>query len=514
MKNNKIIKKIFLNIDTNFRLGFIYTFAFGLLVHLYMMTNKLPNHDDIHQLFFNMDLRISGRWFLQYAGTISSYFSMPWVNGILILFYISLSTSLIVGILEIKSKIFILIISGIMISFTGVVAVFVYMNSADAYFLALFMSVLGAYLYLKMSKGFVFFILLNILSLATYQIYFGISISLIFIYYIFRYINNEIEEKSLFKNLFLLLFNSLIVLIGYVISVKYIFTVQLTSYQGLDKMGQIDYKNLPKLITKQYEELNNFFINDEFSQFGWMQNFNKIFSIISIALVFYHVFSTKKSLKGKIISIILILLLPVSINLLYILNNGEHAGLRMLYPYVLVYIVILKVVYDAKENFALSKVYTGIKYFIFIMSLLSIYQFSIVTNKVYLTLDIDQRNLQAYTNRVINKIEEVEGYDTEKEIVYIGYPIIKNEFTNEYFTDDVKASTLLKNKIPSTIHWVLYHERYMAFPNNIKTFDELDINKLEDEALKDKIKNSKTYPKKSSIFEYNNKIYVKFSNFN
>ena len=151
MKNNKIIKKIFSNIDTNFRLGFIYTFAFGLLVHLYMMTNKLPNHDDIHQLFFNMDLRISGRWFLQYAGTISSYFSMPWVNGILILLYISLSTSLIVGILEIKSKIFILIISGIMISFTGVVAVFVYMNSADAYFLALFMSVLGAYLYLKMS---------------------------------------------------------------------------------------------------------------------------------------------------------------------------------------------------------------------------------------------------------------------------------------------------------------------------------------------------------------------------
>ena len=31
---------------------FIVTMILGLLAHLFMLTNKLPNHDDIESLFF------------------------------------------------------------------------------------------------------------------------------------------------------------------------------------------------------------------------------------------------------------------------------------------------------------------------------------------------------------------------------------------------------------------------------------------------------------------------------
>ncbi|MDQ9827085.1 hypothetical protein RFZ44_27865, partial [Acinetobacter sp. 163] len=46
------------------RVTFFSAFVLGLITHLYMITNKFPNHDDINHLFANNYGTQSGRWVL------------------------------------------------------------------------------------------------------------------------------------------------------------------------------------------------------------------------------------------------------------------------------------------------------------------------------------------------------------------------------------------------------------------------------------------------------------------
>ena len=86
------------------RFAFLCTFICGLFVHMYMLTNKFPNHDDIVCLFRNDETVTSGRWFLPVLIGISSGYSLPWLNGVLALLYLSLLSVLLVRFYRIRRK--------------------------------------------------------------------------------------------------------------------------------------------------------------------------------------------------------------------------------------------------------------------------------------------------------------------------------------------------------------------------------------------------------------------------
>ena len=44
---------------------FLSGLVFGLAAHMYMLTNKLPNHDDIESMFGKGATVTSGRWGLE-----------------------------------------------------------------------------------------------------------------------------------------------------------------------------------------------------------------------------------------------------------------------------------------------------------------------------------------------------------------------------------------------------------------------------------------------------------------
>lgn len=70
------------------KVTFIAAVAVGLISHMYMMTNKLPNYDDIKGMMDDYGSGFqSGRWALSLLGvfvkwTIGNY-SVPWLNGMI-----------------------------------------------------------------------------------------------------------------------------------------------------------------------------------------------------------------------------------------------------------------------------------------------------------------------------------------------------------------------------------------------------------------------------------------------
>ena len=57
----------------------------GLAAHLFMFTNKLPNHDDVGHLFSATYGTASGRWLLPLILRLDGNYSMPWLIGLLAL---------------------------------------------------------------------------------------------------------------------------------------------------------------------------------------------------------------------------------------------------------------------------------------------------------------------------------------------------------------------------------------------------------------------------------------------
>lgn len=501
-----------IKISDNIKKAILFTLILGIFTHIFFLTNKTLNHDDLEQLVSNMDYSTSGRWFLQYANLPSSNFSMPWVNGLFIIFYTGIICAIIVKIFEIKSTLYIFLLSGIFIMFTSNSALFHYTNSADAYSFGAMLSMIGVYLFIKYKNGFIFTILLTVLSLATYQTYIGLNISILVIYYLFKMIKNEISHKEFILDVFRILLTYLIAIILYIISVKYIFNIQLSNYQNLDKMGNIDLLKLPKYIFNAFIQFFGFFLLDTYYQFGLLKYVNGL--IIISTLYLFYIFIKKINTEKKILSWITLLLLPIFMNLIFIIAPTSAIGLRMLQGYFSFYILIFILMEstEVKNNKKFNSITLSL-WIITIGILTSLYHFYILTNKVYLTLEIDTINVNSYTTRVLSKIEDQEFYNEEKPLFLIGNPDITTNFTEKYTTPDVVKSTILDKKIAANYLWKLLPERYLAFPNHIENIWKVDYDVIEDSELVKKIDNAKIYPKEGSIFEHKGSIYIKFKDY-
>lgn len=515
---NKKIKSFF---DDKFIFALLTFFILTLIVHGFMFANKITNHDDIHQLYNIMDLRISGRWFLQYASGISSPLSMPWMNGILIALYGSLSYSLIIKLFELNNKFIIFLLAFIITAFPSNVAIYLYMNSADGYMFALLLSTIASYSYIKLNiVGKILFILLNVLSLATYQIYLGYSISLIIVYYLLKIISENYSFKNYFKNIFTVGIISIISLLIYILTVKYIFVVELTSYQGLDSIGQFNVRGIINGVIKAYTQTIRFFLFDSFKILKLLKYGNIVLFLCALYILFDIIKINKLFNKDTLLNLALsVFVLPLTINLIYILTNGNYAGLRTLYSYTIYYIIVFTIIeryiaLNLKKHIKLNTLKLASMGLVLVLLFANIFNFTLYTNRVYFSLYLDNKNLEAFTNRLIDKIEDKEFYSKDKTINFVGYTDITNNFSKQYSTDDILSSTLLNHKIPGHIHYKLYPSRYLAFDNKINMILEEQYKKLEDRDLIKEIENRDIYPAKDSIFEYNDEIYVKFKDYN
>lgn len=503
-----------IKIPKNIQKAFFYTLILELFTHFFILTNKLINHDDLEQLVSKMDYSSSGRWFLQYANLPSSYFSMPWVNGILILIYSSIITSIIVYVLNIKSKLNIMLISAIMIMFPSNAALFSYTNSYDAYLFGAVLAFIGLYLFVKYKYGFIVTIILTVLSLATYQTFISLCLLVLISYYFMKLINEKINSRIYIKNILKVFLTYISSIIFYIISCKFLINVELSSYQNIDKMGNLNIFSLPELIFRTYYKFYAFLINDDYFQFG----FTKYLNIILLFGIFYllYILVSKLELNEKVVAILTILILPIIINLIFIMAPNSAIGLRMLQGYIGMYvffITILEYFVLNKFKFKNFRLIAVSMWYIILPIIFSLYNFFIVTNKVYTTLEIDTINVISYTTRVINNIENQEFYEKHKPVYFIGNPDTTTSFTEKYTTREVLKSTILDKKLPAHYFWKLYPERYSAFPNKIENIWKVNYDKIEDNLLIEKINSAPIYPKKGSIFEYNNSIFIKFKNY-
>ncbi|MBR5248824.1 MAG: glucosyltransferase domain-containing protein, partial [Lachnospiraceae bacterium] len=185
---NKYIKK-------EWKLAFLAAFVCGLLVHMPMLLSDIPNHDGLDSMYFDQNMITSGRWFLMVACGLTSYYTLPWLIGVLGMLWLAVTAVLLVEFLEVKDRCCIVLISGLLVSFPALSSTFAYVFTMDGYLLGLMLAVAAVLCVKKLRYGFLPGAICLAFSLGTYQAYLPFAV-ILSIYGILVFVMERAGERA------------------------------------------------------------------------------------------------------------------------------------------------------------------------------------------------------------------------------------------------------------------------------------------------------------------------------
>ncbi len=448
---NKIKNWIDFPIDqAKLKLAFIYTYLIGFIAHGFGFFNLQISHDSISEFALAYSWKIKlGRYFKPIYDTfLGTFISLPWMNGLTILAWLSLASYLVIKIFHIQKKSHMAIICGILcvnITIISLNATFLNDASGDAF--GIFITILGVYYWqrlfdLKEKKekiiSFIKVVFCLWLSLGIYQAFICIFISLVLIVSIMKLI--DIHQYYSWKEIW----------INDIIGALECLTSGIVYYCALKIILAVTHF---KLIEGNYNSITNLFgedgesiatkisctVNQYLDYFIRAKGYNVYPDIvvrIVIALLFivalYSFISIIRYLKKNGVSwiniistILFILLLPIAMNLIRLLNTTVHD--LMIYAFWFTYILILLFVLEyieIKPNKMIERIT------ILLLSCILVINIQIA-NACYAKKSFDEQATLSVMTRVVERIETLEGYEAGvTPVMFIGTP---SDYLKEFY---------------------------------------------------------------------------------
>ncbi len=421
--------KIF-NIDKRYKIIFLSVFIWGFISHGMTLFNKFSFHDDMVSLFGVGGTYTSGRWMLGIISTLVQllydgvHYSLPLFNGVVSFILLGLSLCIAVNILDIKSRLACVVISGLWVTFPSVAGLFGFMFTAHYYSLALFMAVSAAYLICKYKEWYTFVAAVIIMgcSMGIYQAYIPFFMTILLAYFIkTTYLEEEfLLKKFVQKTLYYILsvVASVLVYFGANKFFLWYYKIELSEYADSYGIGKSSFMDYIFRIVSSYRE---FFIhrwNDSLNMYS--RTLAGVYYIITAILIFYvavMIFNTARS--GKIIKSIVLLILnvvfPISVNFMYVLSDSIHP--LMVHSVVLTFLYLFWLMFNVKIEFAkvLNMVQCAGIIFVIFLSV----AYCRFDNVMYMKVQFEQTRVMNYCNTLITQVKSVKGYSDKLPVVFI-----------------------------------------------------------------------------------------------
>ena len=419
-------------IPAQLRAAFFSCFFTGLLVHLYAFTNLIPNSDGLSRVFDPQYMLVSGRWFLHTASMPNAFTQMPMVIGLLSLLFLGLAAALTVDLLKIRGLVLSGLIGAVMAAFPALGYTYLYMFTASAYGIGIFLAVLSLWL---ICRGGNVRLTLGVVALAfsmgTYQAYVTLAIGLSLLVVLREILTPESTLESTFKLGFRLIFYLACGALLYyciLLVLLNIYNVELLDYRGIEGTSSgYPFAMLPALLFATYKQFIAFFFlpgsPDAFAT--PMLVLLDLAALVLGTLLFFRRIAYQGMLKDLwrlVLSILVLALFPLGVNFSQILSPSAPPTPIMKYSFVLVYVAVLLLadLRDAvprgeKEvlhrwTLPLTVVWTA-----------AILLFSLNTNNLLDTASAQaHRATESYMTRLVTRIESCPGYEPGMEIAVVG----------------------------------------------------------------------------------------------
>ena len=305
---------------------------------------------------------------------------------------------------------------------------------------------------------------------------------------------------------------------------------QLTSYAGIDKMGQLPLSEIPLRISQAYTSFIEYFItNDYFNHYIWQGIAFAIAICISICFLIFWIFKTNKniSILNTIIGFFCVLVLPLASFIIYIMAN-EFVHSLMVYGSIgtLIFLVLIldnsiTLIQEKPMLFkkSISIIWQCCVFFMVVLLFSFVFRYVILSNASYVKLDITLENAYAEGVALTTRIESIDGYDGDELVLFIGSYNSDLEARELDFLDEAMFNNLLNTDQSKLVNKDHFLKRFIGFENDTYFTTKpnlwLEINSWLISSSKRRIINEMPlYPYSGSILKINDKlIVVKFEYF-
>ena len=505
-------------IKKEYKIAFIVTFLIAIMIHMYKFTNNLPNADAIFNSYHNQDMTRLGRWSLSTACSISSYFDLPWVIGILSCFYIALTVVVIVAIFKVKNPIVIGIIGGLLASSPATIDTLKFLYTADGYMLAMFLAALAVYLSRieekRVSRKIIACILICI-SCGIYQAYVNFALILV----LCKVIEIIIENKHSKKECLIWLIEQVLI---YIIALSLYYVIwklllkysnnQPYDYLGIADVGSFGLKHIIYGAIRVIKTFIKYFFLWDYGKPIIVQYV--VYNILFFVLVLFIIVITivkKKTYKQRwaLVLYILSLILIIPCSSFWHFTSLDLTiwvyTPRMLQCYTILYIFAV-ILYERYANKIFKNIFA-------ILMVLIIFYNAIIANITYFCLEDTYKRTYADGLEMMIRINEVAS-DREEidEILFLGSKkyINGSKFNDKYnvfYRYSIAMNNMYDNFLYDGSHaYIFLRETFglkynMSWNNEYKKqfFDNPEVQKMG------------VWPAKDSVAIVDNIIIVKLS---
>ncbi len=418
----KFFKKLNKSILPQWKVCFIAALVVGLLAHLYKITGWLPNWDSLVFRYDAQNMLSIGRWFLPVACSFSSFYDLPFLNGILAIILHAVSAVLVCKIFGVRKKITAALLGAVIVSFPTVTSVLMYNYVADGYSISFLLATLAALYMTKEKPNYIISALCITLSVAIYQAYLTVTVMLILFKLIDDAIFGEQSPGKILKKAGLMLLSGAIGMVLYSVVLKIILaatSTELLDYQGANAALSLSSIDIPRSLYVIKETFLTYF----FDISGGISVFVCINVLVFlVAIGYYAGYVIKNKLYKKPLRLLIVLVLsatlPIGATVLALINAGVDYHNLMLMGYSVFYVIFI-LIYE-RDSEGKEKLVATKRWLVLALSVALIANHIVIANVSYHKAQMAYEKSYGTLIRITDRIEQTENGDTAQNIVVIG----------------------------------------------------------------------------------------------
>jgi hypothetical protein len=506
-----VIKKYYGKLSKNFKLAFMAVMVVGLIAHIYMFTNKLPNFDDLIGInSFGVTFK-NGRWFLWVIGAIMYHlnfcFSLPWINGIVTLVLLGITAGIMADMLNMDSAIYNILMGAAIIAFPSWTGTFFYMFTAPYYAVAILLSLLAVMFSVKWKWGIAVSSILLACSLGIYQAYLPFTATLYVVLLINMCFREDSDWKDILRKAVYYLSNIVCGVVIYFALMKLSLALthqSLNTYKGISSMGAFKISRIPDIFRQIWINFFGVFLNNNLEiSYNIVTKFMYlVLMILTIYLLVRHTAMLVK--RGNILNALALIVLSIAyvlaVNGIFIMcEDGIYSLMYFSYVFMIIFpLCILDKSFKIEKSGLIVMEYITV--FVVTIGIASYCHFA---NGQYVSIDLSYRQAESYYNTLITQIKSADGYKDGMPVLLVDGNIVDSTLYHNDVMDTFSMSGR-DDALADAYSKQYFIKYYCGFDTEYVGMDEAGI----DENL---INELPVYPNDGAIQVINGVVVVKLS---
>lgn len=401
-----------------------------LLAHGFAWFNLFPSHDGTI-LVFDADVVMLqlGRWVeLLYFRFVRGRINAPWLNGAFTIVWTSLAVYLVGKLLQLGKKATIALCAVFSTAISMTLLYATYYDKTDLYACAMFLAVWGVYAVRRFRCrwwGVLFCSGCLCLAMGLYQGYIEFAIGLFLICLLRDCLTEDLAWAEYLRRGVTAVVSLLLGGVLYAVSMKAVLAYKhlelIDSSNGLQQMSRAGVADYLARLPGAYKQVFTTLLGYDVWNNRGMRLATAVCLLLGLACLVLAL--CKKPLRAAVQVIILLVLLPLGLNVVYLLSE-KHPTLLMLYPVYLVYALVLLLTGLEPDTIPRSAALLACLLCAFIAV-----QNVIYANGAYTYRKLVYENTRAQVYTIMAKVEDLPGYvEGETPVVFSG------DFTDSNFT--------------------------------------------------------------------------------